>query len=125
VWFFTVPPGKCRDDTSIKLRKFPSFSFTFQITNRNRNKLKHIFRIKTYVIWGITLCSPLNFSRIFEGTFGLHLQGRRISQAGKRCEIGSKKNLLMDPEAGLDSPGKRKILAPTVTGLFLLRINIK
>jgi hypothetical protein len=32
---------------------------------------------KSTIFWDMTLCSPLSFNRRFEGTYRLHLQGRR------------------------------------------------
>jgi hypothetical protein len=77
------------------------------------------FRIKSSIIWHITLCGPLNFNRSFEETYGLYLQGRSIRQARNQ------KTLLMGPEAGLDPPAKRNIRASALTGLFFLRVNMK
>jgi hypothetical protein len=37
--------------------------------------------MKSTIFWDITPCSPLKFNRRFGGTYRLHLQGRRISQA--------------------------------------------
>jgi hypothetical protein len=39
-------------------------------------------------------CGPVKATRSFGGTYRLHLQGRRISQAKKQHEAGSKQILL-------------------------------
>jgi hypothetical protein len=44
--------------------------------------------IKSTIFWDITRCSPLNVNRSFGGTYRLHLQNRRISQA--RNQRGSR-----------------------------------
>jgi hypothetical protein len=47
---------------------------------------------KSSVFWDITPCSPLSVNRRFGGSYRLHLQGRKISQARNRCQAGSKEN---------------------------------
>jgi hypothetical protein len=42
--------------------------------------------MKSTVLWDITPCSALKSNRRFRGTYGLHLQGRRISQARNQSE---------------------------------------
>jgi hypothetical protein len=41
---------------------------------------------KSTIIWDITPCSPLKVNQCFRGTYRLHLQGRRISQARNLLE---------------------------------------
>jgi hypothetical protein len=54
--------------------------------------LSHFFKIKTAlflistIFWDIMLCSPLKVNRHFGGTYCLHIQGRRISQARNQRE---------------------------------------
>jgi hypothetical protein len=40
-----------------------------------------VYRMKSATFWDITLCSPLKVTRRFGGTYRLHLQGQRMSQA--------------------------------------------
>jgi hypothetical protein len=77
-----------------------------------------LLHIKGSILWDKTLCSPLNFNGNFGGTCGLHLQDLRISQTRNQREVGSKKNPLMGPEAGLGPLTKREICAPELTGLL-------
>jgi hypothetical protein len=51
--------------------------------------------MKSSVFWDITLCSPLKVNRCFVGIYCLHLQGRRVRQARKQCEAGSKLSLFI------------------------------
>jgi hypothetical protein len=39
---------------------------------------------KSTVYWGVTPCSPVVVQQRFEGTFWLHIQGQRVSQAGSK-----------------------------------------
>jgi hypothetical protein len=41
------------------------------------------------VLWNVTPCSPLKVSRLFGGTFHLHLPRRRMSQARNQHEAGN------------------------------------
>jgi hypothetical protein len=43
--------------------------------------------MKSSVFWDITPCNPLSVNRRFGGTYRLHLQGRRISQASSACHL--------------------------------------
>jgi hypothetical protein len=45
--------------------------------------------LKTSFLWNITPCSPLKVNRRFGGTYRLHLQSRRISQARNQLGAGS------------------------------------
>jgi hypothetical protein len=45
---------------------------------------------KNSIFWDITPCSQLKVNRCFAGTCHLYLQGRRISQARKECEVCGK-----------------------------------
>jgi hypothetical protein len=38
---------------------------------------EHRLRVKSIILWDMTPCSPLRFSRRFGGTYRLHLQGQR------------------------------------------------
>jgi hypothetical protein len=40
-----------------------------------------IFLLKSLILWDVMPCSPLKANRRFEGTYHLHLQGGRTSQA--------------------------------------------
>jgi hypothetical protein len=51
--------------------------------------LRVVFR-KSPIFWNITLCRLLKVNWCFRGTFHLHLQGQRTSQAINQCEAGSK-----------------------------------
>jgi hypothetical protein len=64
-------------------------------------------------IWNITLRCPFKVNRRFGGTYRLHLQGRRVSQARNQREVDSEQNsatytfqsgfllgLFFDPEDG-------------------------
>jgi hypothetical protein len=42
--------------------------------------------MKSSVVWNITLCRPMRVNRSLRGTYRLHLQGRRISQARNQRE---------------------------------------
>jgi hypothetical protein len=42
--------------------------------------------MKSTIFWDIMLCSPLKVNQHFRGTYHLHLQGRRISQARNQHE---------------------------------------
>jgi hypothetical protein len=42
--------------------------------------------LKSTVVWDVTQCSLLKINSGFEGTYRLHLQGRRISGARNRRE---------------------------------------
>jgi hypothetical protein len=50
--------------------------------------------MKSYVFWDVPPCSPFKINRRFGGTCRLHLEGRRISQAGNQREAVSKQRLL-------------------------------
>jgi hypothetical protein len=39
--------------------------------------------MKSFTFWDIALSSPLNVNQYLRGICGFHLQGRKISQAGK------------------------------------------
>jgi hypothetical protein len=43
-------------------------------------------RVKSYIFWDTTPCSPLKVNLCFGEIFCLHLHGRRISQAINKCE---------------------------------------
>jgi hypothetical protein len=45
--------------------------------------------MKNFVFWDIMPCSPLKVDRCYGGTSRLHLQGRRISQARNKLEVGA------------------------------------
>jgi hypothetical protein len=85
-----------------------SFTFSFYLTSRSSGQdsssLYGRFRVQISVrtppvptcdcleefcLWDITSCSPLKLNRCFGRTCHLHLQGRRISQAGNQDELGS------------------------------------
>jgi hypothetical protein len=40
--------------------------------------------LKTYIFWNIRQCGPLKSNRSFGGICLLHLNGRRVSQAGNQ-----------------------------------------
>jgi hypothetical protein len=42
------------------------------------------------ILRDVSKCSPLEFDGRFGGTYPIHLQGRKISQARNQCEAGSK-----------------------------------
>jgi hypothetical protein len=46
--------------------------------------------MKSSIFWDITPRSPLKVNRRFGGTYRLHLQGRRISQARNQREADNK-----------------------------------
>jgi hypothetical protein len=48
--------------------------------------------MKSSVFWDITPCSPLKVNRRFGGTYGLHIQGPKLSQARNQREAGSKQS---------------------------------
>jgi hypothetical protein len=41
------------------------------------------------VFWDVMPCSPVEVLLLFGGTYYLHLQGRRVSQAGNQQDEGS------------------------------------
>jgi hypothetical protein len=45
--------------------------------------------MKSSIFWTITSCISLKVTRRFGGTYRLHLEGRKISQAGDQREVGS------------------------------------
>jgi hypothetical protein len=53
-----------------------------------------LITLKSSVFWDITLCNPLKVNRYFKRTYGLHLQGWRVSQERNYYETGSKQRLL-------------------------------
>jgi hypothetical protein len=67
-----------------------------QKKNLTRNKLFIGFEVlkavttNSYIFWYITTCSPVKINRCVRGTYRLHLQGRRVSQARNQNEVGSK-----------------------------------
>jgi hypothetical protein len=52
--------------------------------------------MKNSVCWNIILCSPVEDSRRFGGTYGLHLQDLRIRQARNQRVAASKQSLLVN-----------------------------
>jgi hypothetical protein len=42
--------------------------------------------MKSSIFWNIMLCSPLKVNQRFGGTYRLHLQGQRMSQARNQRE---------------------------------------
>jgi hypothetical protein len=59
--------------------------------------------LKSSVPWDITPCNPLKVSRRLGGTYRLHLQGRRISQAGNQQKaVRALLVLVFYPEDGGD-----------------------
>jgi hypothetical protein len=54
----------------------------------------HCFEVKISISWDVMPCSSLKTNLRFEGTFHLHLQGRRITQGRNQLE------LFFDPEDG-------------------------
>jgi hypothetical protein len=48
--------------------------------------------MKISIFWDITPCSPLKVNRRFGGTYRLHLQGPRISQARNQREAGGEQS---------------------------------
>jgi hypothetical protein len=46
--------------------------------------------MKSIIFWDMTLCSPLSVNRRFGGTYRLHLQVWRVSQATIRQVVGGK-----------------------------------
>jgi hypothetical protein len=59
--------------------------------------------LKSYVFWDVTPCIPLKINWSFGGTWYLHLQDRRISQARNQREAGNKQSsdlLFFNPEDG-------------------------
>jgi hypothetical protein len=63
-------------------------------------------------LWDITPCSPVKLNRRFRGTCGLHLQGRRVSQARNQRETGSKL-------ARLTSTGLHGLISQIIIFVFL------
>jgi hypothetical protein len=47
---------------------------------------KHLQCVKSCIFWDRKLCTQLKFNRRFEGTYRLHLQGGRITQARNQHE---------------------------------------
>jgi hypothetical protein len=45
--------------------------------------------MKSYIFWNINSCSPVKDNRRFGGTYRLHFQGRKVSQAISQEEAGS------------------------------------
>jgi hypothetical protein len=37
--------------------------------------------MKSTIFWDVTMCCPLKVNQYFVGTYRLHLQGKRVSQA--------------------------------------------
>jgi hypothetical protein len=63
--------------------------------------------MKSTIFWDIMPCSPLKVDQRFRGTYHLHFQGRRISQANRAplatCfHAGFLLGLFFDPEDGGD-----------------------
>jgi hypothetical protein len=50
-------------------------------TGRIHMNMLHKFFFKSFILWDITPCNPLNFNGCFEGTYLLHLHGYGVSQA--------------------------------------------
>jgi hypothetical protein len=48
-----------------------------------------IINLKSSVFWDITLCSAVKVNRHFVGTYHLHHQGLRVSQARNQHEAGN------------------------------------
>jgi hypothetical protein len=55
-----------------------------------RDSVNKRSNLKSSIFWDITACSPLKVNLRFGGTCRLHRQGRRIIQARKQREAGSK-----------------------------------
>jgi hypothetical protein len=55
-------------------------------------------RVKSYVFWDVTSCSPFRVNRRFEGTCRLHPQSRRISQIREQHE-GRKSTVCLLPDS--------------------------
>jgi hypothetical protein len=47
--------------------------------------------VKRTIFWVVRLCSPVEFSERFGGTYCHYLQGGRVSQARKQQEEGGRK----------------------------------
>jgi hypothetical protein len=45
--------------------------------------------MKSSIFWDITPCSLVGFNRRLEGTYLLHLQGRRVSQEMNQTQQGA------------------------------------
>jgi hypothetical protein len=58
--------------------------------------------MKSSIFWDITKCSPLKVNRRIGGTYRLHLQSRRISQARNDGEASFLVRLFFDTEDGGD-----------------------
>jgi hypothetical protein len=52
--------------------------------------------MKSTIFWDVTPCSPLKVNRRYGGRYGLHFQGRKISQQETNVKAGGK------PEDGGD-----------------------
>jgi hypothetical protein len=76
--------------------------------------LETCFDMKTSIFWDIMSCSPLKVNQRCGGTCCLHLQGRRISQAKKQREAGSKQSRVVR------QPTFRRNISPTSSGPSLL-----
>jgi hypothetical protein len=70
---------------------------TWSITLRE----EQILKLKSATFWDITPCSPLKINRRFRGTYCLHLQGRRISQARNQGKSSARKTAFMPDFARL------------------------
>jgi hypothetical protein len=52
----------------------------------NDERIRKEVDVKSIIFWDMTQCSPLSVNQHFGGTYRLHLQGRKISQARNQRE---------------------------------------
>jgi hypothetical protein len=55
-----------------------------------RQVIYFVFILRSDILWNVTPCSPIVVDRRFVGTYCLHLQGRRVSQARNQQEASGK-----------------------------------
>jgi hypothetical protein len=48
--------------------------------------------LKSFILWDMMPCSPANVAQRFGGTYCLHLQDQKVSQAKSQDEAGSKQS---------------------------------
>jgi hypothetical protein len=70
---------------------------------KNTNTLKiWIYAEKSTIFWDIIPCGPLKVNWCFRGTYRLHLQGQRISQARNQHAAGGNLCSALSPAFRLD-----------------------
>jgi hypothetical protein len=74
------------------------------------------------MFWDITQCIPSKVNIHFAGTYHLHLQGRRLSQARNQHKSGSKQNYAL---RGVTSISRKFKFVRVKVGKFVAMVTIR